>query len=80
MIGIFAAAIVLLAATTGANASERSLKSWFSKASCEVVRYYVAKYSATRAETWARKNGATDAQIESARRCLIKQRWANSTR
>lgn len=35
-----------------------------------VVRYYVAKYSAAAAETWARSKGATEAEIEVARRCL----------
>lgn len=38
--------------------------------SCSVVRFYVAKYSASAAETYARSHGATDAQIEAARRCL----------
>jgi hypothetical protein len=38
--------------------------------SCTEVRYYVAKYSATMAEMYARSHGATDAQIERARRCL----------
>jgi hypothetical protein len=35
-----------------------------------VVRYYVAKYSASAAEQWARGKGASDAEIEAARRCL----------
>src|SRR5437660_9848293 len=38
--------------------------------SCAVVRFYVAKYSAAAAETWARSHGASDAEIETARRCL----------
>lgn len=38
--------------------------------SCTEVRYYVAKYSAMVAEMYARSHGATDAQIERARRCL----------
>jgi hypothetical protein len=38
--------------------------------SCTVVRFYVAKYSAPAAETWARSKGATDAEIEAARQCL----------
>jgi hypothetical protein len=42
----------------------------FRRASCTVVRYYVAKYSAAAAETWARANGATEAEIETARRCV----------
>jgi hypothetical protein len=40
------------------------------RASCAVVRYYVAKYTAPAAETWARSKGATEAEIEAARRCL----------
>lgn len=42
----------------------------FRRASCTVVRYYVAKYSAAAAETWARSHGATEAEIEAARRCV----------
>ena len=38
--------------------------------SCPVVRYYVAQYSASAAEQWARNKGASDAEIEAARRCL----------
>jgi hypothetical protein len=38
--------------------------------SCPVVRYYVAKYSASAAEQWARTRGASDSEIEAARRCL----------
>jgi hypothetical protein len=38
--------------------------------SCSDVRYYVEKYSASVAEMYARSRGATDAQIERARRCL----------
>jgi hypothetical protein len=42
----------------------------FQRASCTVVRFYVGKYSASAAETWARTKGATEAEIEVARRCL----------
>jgi hypothetical protein len=41
--------------------------------SCSEVRYYVAKYSAATAEMYARSHGATEAQIEAARRCLNDQ-------
>ena len=51
-----------------AKASEHS--GLIHRASCTVIRYYVAKYSASAAETWARSRGATDAEIETARRCL----------
>ena len=40
------------------------------RVSCSVVRYYVAKYSASAAEQWARSKGATDAEIEAARHCI----------
>jgi hypothetical protein len=40
------------------------------RASCTVVRFYVAKYSAFAAESWARSHGATEAEIEAARNCL----------
>ncbi|MCS3450041.1 MULTISPECIES: hypothetical protein [Bradyrhizobium] len=40
------------------------------RVSCTVVRYYVARYSASAAESWARAHGATDAEIEIARHCL----------
>jgi hypothetical protein len=42
----------------------------FHRASCSVVRYYVAKYSASAAEAYARSAGASEAEIEAARRCL----------
>ena len=38
--------------------------------SCAVVRFYVARYSEAAAETWARSHGASDPEIETARRCL----------
>jgi hypothetical protein len=42
----------------------------FGHVSCSVVRFYVAKYSQAAAEKWARGQGAGDADIETARRCL----------
>jgi hypothetical protein len=56
------ASLVLLALTDVVSTGHR--------ASCTVVRYYVTKYSAAAAEAWARSHGATDAEIDSARRCL----------
>lgn len=41
--------------------------------SCSVIRHYVAKYSAATAEMWARGHGATEAQIDAARRSLKDQ-------
>jgi hypothetical protein len=49
---------------------EASAEGILHRASCSVVRYYVAKYSAEMAEAWARSKGATEAEIASARRCL----------
>jgi hypothetical protein len=40
------------------------------RVSCTLVRYYVARYTAPAAEAWARSKGASDADIEAARRCL----------
>ena len=64
----FAASIVFLALAQTADASERS--GVLHRMSCTVVRYYVAKYSEGAAEAWARSKGATEADIQSARRCL----------
>jgi hypothetical protein len=63
-----AVSIALLALATDATAGEQS--GLLRRASCTVVRYYVAKYSAAAAETWARSHGATEAEIDAARRCL----------
>jgi hypothetical protein len=65
----FALTAALLAFAPDAMAGEAQ-PSVFRRASCTVVRYYVAKYSAAAAETWARSHGATDAEIEAARRCV----------
>jgi hypothetical protein len=40
------------------------------RVSCTVVRFYVAKYSASTAEMWARSHGASESEIDTARRCL----------
>jgi hypothetical protein len=50
--------------------AEASAEGIFHRASCTVVRYSVAKYSASMAEAWARSKGATEAEIEVARRCI----------
>ena len=65
----FALTAALLAFAPDAMAGEAQ-PGVFRRASCTVVRYYVAKYSAAAAETWARSHGATDAEIEVARRCV----------
>ena len=63
---LFIFAIVFGLAPAEASASEGLLH----RASCSVVRYYVAKYSASMAEAYARSKGASEAEIEAARRCL----------
>jgi hypothetical protein len=64
----FVASIVFLALAQTAEAGEKS--GLLHRMSCTVVRYYVAKYSESAAESWARSKGATEAEIASARRCL----------
>ena len=46
------------------------------RASCMLVRYYVARYTAATAEAWARSKGATDAEIRTARGCIKPQQTA----
>jgi hypothetical protein len=64
---ICTAAICLLLASQ-AQAGDRSGP--VRRVSCTMVRFYVAKYTASAAEAWARSHGATDAEIEAARQCL----------
>jgi len=59
---------IFLGAAPVASAGEQG--GVFHRASCTVVRYYVAKYSVSAAESWARGQGASEAEIEAARRCL----------
>ena len=61
-------AAVCLGLASQAEAGERS--GLVHRASCAVVRFYVAKFSAYAAEAWARGHGATEAEIEAAKRCL----------
>jgi hypothetical protein len=66
-----AGATLLLSLGSGAHAGgQHGVKQ---RVSCSEVRYYVAKYSAATAEMYARSHGATDAQIDAARRCLEGQ-------
>jgi hypothetical protein len=60
--------------TSTASASEANRAA--RRASCTLVGYYVAKYSAPAAESWARSKGATDADIQTARRCIAPQQTA----
>ena len=61
-----AAIVTLLGQTALAGERPTALR----RLSCTVVRFYVAKYSESAAEAWARSKGATDAEIETARKCL----------
>ena len=61
-------AVICLGLAPQVEAAEQS--GLVHRASCSVVRFYVAKFSAYAAEAWARSHGATEAEIEFARRCL----------
>lgn len=68
-IGAMALTLSLTASlTSGALAAGQT--GIMQRMSCAVVRFYVAKYSASAAEMWARSHGATEVQIDAARRCL----------
>jgi hypothetical protein len=69
MRGLLAVMLVLMATPMPA-AEARDQQGVLRRVSCSVVRFYVARYSASAAEGWARSHGATDAEIEAARRCL----------
>jgi len=60
--------VVLLGWSSNAMAAERT--GILHRMSCVAVRYYVALYSATAAEQYARNQGATEADIDAARRCI----------
>ena len=63
----FFIAAVLVGSSQIAEAAEQSP---LRRVSCSVVRFYVVKYSQGAAEAYARSKGASEAEIESARRCL----------
>jgi hypothetical protein len=63
-----AAAAALLAVGQAAYGNEKPPP--LRRVSCAFVGVYVAKYSEAAAEAWARGHGATDAEIEIARKCL----------
>jgi hypothetical protein len=72
---IFGLCAVLLCTglASQADAEEQPKPKIFARASCSVVRYYVAKYTVEAAESWARSKGVSEAEIETARRCLKVQ-------
>jgi hypothetical protein len=59
-----------VALTLSLSSEALAERGFMQRVSCAMVRVYVAKYSASAAEMWARSHGATDAQIEAARQCL----------
>jgi hypothetical protein len=67
VLGAVALSLVLSSLSSVANAGA------IQRMSCSVVRFYVARYSAPAAESYARSHGATDAQIEAARHCLREE-------
>jgi hypothetical protein len=66
--GIILVAAISMLGQSAAVASEKP--GMLRRMSCTLVRFYVAKYSESAAEAYARSKGATDAEIESARKCL----------
>ena len=64
VLGAMALSVVFSSFISAANAGA------IQHLTCSMVRFYVGKYSAGAAESYARSHGATDAQIEAARRCL----------
>jgi hypothetical protein len=60
--------VVVLGLSPGAMAGSHT--GVLHRMSCTMVRYYVALYSATAAEQYARGKGATNADIEVARHCI----------
>ncbi|HEX3858878.1 MAG TPA: hypothetical protein VHV58_04700 [Pseudolabrys sp.] len=65
--GILAMALVFGLAP---NADARDQSGVLHRMSCAMVRYYVTLYSAAAAEQYARSKGASEAEINAARRCL----------
>jgi hypothetical protein len=62
--------LVVVAIVFGLSSPASAGEGLVHRASCSVVRYYVAKYSAPAAEAYARSKGASEAEIDAARRCL----------
>ena len=69
LVAVMSVGFMISASTAGAGDASGYVR----RASCTLVRYYVAKYSAPIAEAWARSKGATDAEINTARRCITPQ-------
>jgi hypothetical protein len=67
------ATVICIGLCSQSRAEEQPKSRFLARASCTVVRYYVAKYTIAVAESWARSIGATEAEIEVARRCVRVQ-------
>jgi hypothetical protein len=70
MRGMMCAVAVCASLCSQAIAEEQPKARFLSPVSCAMVRYYVALYTPAVAEAWARRKGATTAEIETARRCI----------
>lgn len=76
--GAFGAGLLILAlGSAGHAAGEPELGH---RITCSEVRYYVEKYTASVAEMYARSQGATDSQIDRARRCLMSSHLRRAER
>lgn len=75
--GAIGAGMLILTMGSQMQASEAALDN---RISCSEVRYYVEKYTASVAEMYARSQGATDAQINRARRCLMVNHFRRAGR
>jgi hypothetical protein len=62
--------LLTVALCCGSITAASAADSIMHRTSCTLVRYYVARYSEGTAEAWARSKGATEADIDAARRCL----------
>ncbi|MGJ5010692.1 hypothetical protein ACQR05_23220 [Bradyrhizobium oligotrophicum] len=76
--GVIGATILMLALGSEVQAANEASPE--TRMSCSDVRYYVAKYTAEVAEMYARSRGATDAQINRARRCLSPNHFRRAER
>ena len=76
--GMIGAGILLLAMGSGVQAANEAGPD--TRMSCSEVRYYVEKYTAEVAEMYARSRGATDAQINRARRYLSTNHFRRADR
>lgn len=66
--------LVTLSVGLGSRADAGERSSMIHRASCTVVRYYVAKYTAWGAETWGATQRRNRSEIAAARRCVSANR------